>query len=90
MTYININTTIRTIVPLKSEFSDRTIPSGTKGTVVECYPNPEGYAVDLALSDETFVGGFVYENMILSPHQFVIVEPPQLSTVEFSPEMETD
>ena len=39
----------------------------TKGTIVECYENPEGYAVDLAIPDNTCVQGYGYENVILYP-----------------------
>jgi hypothetical protein len=42
------------------------------GTVVECYENPEGYAVDIAIPDERLVGGFFYTNVILSPDQFEV------------------
>lgn len=49
------------------------IPRGTRGTVVEVYRQPlEGYAVDLALPDNSLVGGHSYENVILYPHQFAL------------------
>lgn len=44
------------------------------GTIVECYENPEVYAMDLAIPNERLVGGFEYENVILSPKQFVVVD----------------
>jgi hypothetical protein len=56
-----------------SGFSDREIPAGTRGTVVEAYREPEGYAVDLALPDASLVGGFKYENVVLRPGQFEVV-----------------
>jgi hypothetical protein len=65
---------IKTTVEVQSDFSQRVIPVGTEGTVVECYENPEGYAVDLALPDEKLVGGFDYENVILQPNQFVVIK----------------
>jgi hypothetical protein len=40
---------------------------------VECYENPEVYAVDLAIPNKRLVGGFEYENAILSPDQFAVV-----------------
>jgi hypothetical protein len=47
---------IKTVVNVKADFSthetsdedNSAIPKGTLGTVVECYENPEGYAVDIA------------------------------------------
>jgi len=59
---------------VKGDFSKLTIAKGTIGTVVECYEDPEGYAVDLAIPDETLVGGFSYENVILRPDQFEVVK----------------
>jgi hypothetical protein len=34
----------------------------------------EGYAVDLAIEDDTLVGGYDFENVILKPDQFVVVD----------------
>lgn len=53
---------------------EKTLPHGTVGTVVECYENPEGYAVDLATPDTGLVGGFSYNNVILYPEQFEVVD----------------
>ena len=64
---------IETMLDIQAEFSDRLIPKGTLGTIVECYEQPEGYAVDLAIPDEGLIGGFSYENLILSPDQFVVM-----------------
>ncbi len=72
---------IKTSVEVQADFCDREvsgknnriIPKGTLGTVVECYENPEGYAVDIAIPDERLVGGFFYTNVILSPDQFEVV-----------------
>ncbi len=72
---------IKTLVDVKADFSthemsdedNSAIPKGTLGTVVECYENPEGYAVDIAIPDERLVGGFFYTNVILSPDQFEVV-----------------
>lgn len=61
---------IRTTVDIQSDFCDRVITQGAIGTVVECYDNPEGYAVDLAIPNQNMVGGFEYENVVLFPHQF--------------------
>ncbi len=78
MKEITVNTIIQTLVDVESDFSDRIIPGGSSGTVVECYSNPEGYAVDVAIPDENFVGKFAYENVILMPEQFVVISDAQL------------
>jgi hypothetical protein len=67
------NDRVRTLVPVEGDFSDITIPAGTTGTVVECYASPEGYAVDLAIPDDSMVGGFRYQNVVLRPGQFELV-----------------
>lgn len=64
---------IKTSVEVQADFGNRVIPKGTLGTVVEYYENPEGYAVDLAIPNQRLVGGFEYENTILSPDQFAVV-----------------
>lgn len=56
-----------------SEFSERVMPRGTTGVVIECYEAPERYAVDLAIPDPSLVGGSAYENVILLPNQFEII-----------------
>lgn len=67
---------IRTLVEIKANFGKRLIPKGTLGTIVECYEQPqEGYAVDLAIPNEKRIGGFDYENVIIFPEQFVVVNP---------------
>jgi hypothetical protein len=64
--------TIQTLVDINADFDrrDRIIPKGTEGSIVECYENPELYAVDLAIPNDKLVGGFEYENVILNPTQF--------------------
>ncbi len=69
-----VNDIVKTLMDVKSDFSKRVIPQNTFGTVVERYEDPESYAVDLAIPDETLVGGFRYENVILFPDQFVVVD----------------
>jgi arsenate reductase (thioredoxin) len=72
---------IRTLVDVTADFSDRVIPSGTRGVIVEAYDSPvEGYAVDLAIPDDDLVGGYAYENVVLFPDQFVVIgdEAPQV------------
>jgi hypothetical protein len=64
---------MKTLVPIEADFSNAEIPAGTEGTVVECYSSPEGYAVDLAIPDDSLVGGFRYENVILKPDRFVVI-----------------
>lgn len=62
----------KTLVDVKSGFQkDLILP---RGTVVECYENPEGYAVNLAIPDASLVGGFNYENVILFSEQFEVVD----------------
>jgi hypothetical protein len=56
-----------------SDKDNSVIPKGTVGTVVECYENPEGYAVDIAIPDERLVGGFFYTNVILNSDQFEVM-----------------
>jgi hypothetical protein len=65
---------IRTVVDVLADFSDRIIPAGTEGVIIEAYENPEGYAVDLAIEDDTLVGGYDYENVVLKPDQFDVVD----------------
>ena len=69
--------TIKISLDIRSDFDrpDKIIPKGTEGTVVECYEEPEGYAVDLAIPNENLVGGCEYENLILAPDQFQVVAP---------------
>jgi AbrB-like transcriptional regulator len=64
---------VKTSVGIQADFSERDIPKGTVGTIVECYEEPEGYAVDLAIPDKKFVGGFTYENVVLEPNQFEVI-----------------
>jgi hypothetical protein len=61
------------VIDISSDFSDRVIPKGVRGTVVERYEQPkEGYSVDLAIPDETLVGEFRHENVVLLPNQFIV------------------
>ena len=69
------NDLIRTLVDVTADFSDRVIPAGTEGVVVEAYDTPkEGYAVDLAIEDDSLVGGYDQENVVLYPEQFTVVD----------------
>ena len=66
---------IKTLVDL--DLNHQTIiPQGTLGTIVECYHNPEVYAVDLAIPDEKMITGFSYYHKILTP----IVIPIKIGT----------
>ena len=67
------NDSIQTLIDISAEFSDLIIPKGTIGAVIECYDNPEGYAVDLMIPSPEIIGGFTYENVILSPEQFMVI-----------------
>ncbi len=65
---------IETIIEIQIKFRQRSIPKGTIGTILECYKYPqENYSVDLTIPDSTISGGFDYENIILSPEQFIVV-----------------
>jgi len=77
MEKITINTVVRTLAEVESDFSDKVVPLGSLGTIVDCYENPEGYAVDLAIPDPGMAGGLTYENVILRPDQFVVVSDAQ-------------
>ncbi|MGC9527769.1 MAG: DUF4926 domain-containing protein [Limnospira sp.] len=75
---------IQTLSEIKAHFGRRIVPSGTVGTVVECYEHPqESYSVDLTLPSSTQEGGMEYENLILSPDQFKVMgETPEESNLE--------
>lgn len=69
-----IDDQIETLIELQAEFSDRIIPAGAIGTVIECYASPkEGYAVDISLPNQSLIGETGYENMILYPDQFRVI-----------------
>lgn len=78
MRNIQINSKIQTLVDIESDFSEQIIPKGSIGIVVECYEKPEGYAVDIPIPDERFVGDFTYENVILTPDQFSVLNDVQM------------
>lgn len=65
--------TIQTLIDVPADFDERIIPKNTQGTIVECYEDPEGYAVDLAIPNSHLVGGFEYENVVLTPEQFMVI-----------------
>ena len=65
---------IKTLVDIPADLGKSLIPKGTIGTIIECYERPkEGYAVDLTILSETGESGFEYENVILYPEQFSVV-----------------
>lgn len=66
---------IITLVDIETNSVRNIIPKGTKGSIVECYKNPEGYAVDLAIPDDSLVTGYDYQNVILYPQQFKVINP---------------
>jgi hypothetical protein len=74
-----INDLIQTLINITADFSDLIIPKGTLGAIVECYPNPEAYAIDLMISNPKVIGGFTYENVILSPEQFIVISSQSIS-----------
>ncbi|MBW4508683.1 MAG: DUF4926 domain-containing protein [Scytonematopsis contorta HA4267-MV1] len=65
---------IKTLVDVQAEFNDQIVPKNTPGTVVECYENPEGYAVDLSVPNANLVGELEYVNVILYPEQFAVLD----------------
>ena len=66
-----------TLEDVPSDFSDRIIPKGSHGVIVECYFDPEeGYCVDLAIPDDSMIGDNSYENVILRPSQFTVLTDP--------------
>lgn len=69
-----VNDRVRILVDVEADFSAELIPSGTEGVIVEVYEDPEGYAVDLAIPDDSLAGGYRYENVILRPEQFDVVK----------------
>jgi len=70
---------IQTVVDLQSEFSDRTIPAGSIGIVVECYTSPEeAYGVDLIVPDSNLFGGADYESIILYADQFRVISEKKI------------
>ncbi|GAK59743.1 hypothetical protein U27_06728 [Candidatus Vecturithrix granuli] len=83
MENIQVNTKIQTRVDIESDFSDRMIPKGSIGMVVECYEHPVGYAVDIPIPDENLASHFTYENVILTPEQFVVLNETQMYQLLF-------
>lgn len=69
---------ITTLTPINSDFNSVVIPENTEGVIVECYENPEGYAVDIALPNIDLVGGFQYTNVILMPEQFQVISEEKI------------
>ena len=72
-----VDDSIRTTVAVSSNRKNTRhpiIPAGTSGTIVESYEQPEEYAVDVALLDDAFVGGYAYDNITLSPEQFIVLD----------------
>jgi hypothetical protein len=71
----SVEDSVELLVEVTSEFRDEMIPRGTRGTVVERYEHPrEGYSIDLAIPDKSLVGGFRYENVVLIPDQFAVIQ----------------
>lgn len=74
MQEVNVNDRIRTIVEIKAEFSDRIIPIGTVGHILECYTRPrEGYSIDLYIPGAVDTEEGPYENVTLEPDQFEVI-----------------
>jgi len=69
---------IKTNVDLYTNNNQTIITQGTLGAIIECYDNPEGYAVDLAIPDQKMVTGFTYHHLILTAEQFIVVTPANI------------
>jgi len=78
-----IDDSIQTLNDINADFADSVIPKGTLGAVVECYTNPEAYAIDLMIPNPKLIGGFTYENVILSPEKFIVITSQLLAEYEF-------
>jgi hypothetical protein len=66
---------VQLVVDVPSEWADVVIPAGTQGHVVYVYETPrEGYAVDVAIPDKSSTTGFKYDNVVVEPEQFRVVE----------------
>lgn len=67
---------IRTTAPVASEArAGRVYAPGTDGTIVEAYDQPrEGYAVDLEVDDPDDPRKTTFDNVILWPDQFEVIE----------------
>ena len=71
-----IDDIVELLEDISSDFSNGVIPRGTRGTVVERYEQPqEGYSIDVAIPDDSLIGGFRYENVVLMPEQFAVRDP---------------
>jgi hypothetical protein len=69
----SVDDSVELLVDVPSDFSEGLIPKGTRGTVIERYEQPkEGYSIDVAVPDDSLVGGFRYENVVLMPEQFSV------------------
>lgn len=64
---------IKILMDVPGDFSARIILKDTVGTIVECYENPEGYAIEFAIPNSRLVGGFEYENVVLNPQKFIVL-----------------
>jgi hypothetical protein len=78
-----INDSIQTLNDVTADFADVVIPKGTVGAVVECYTNPEAYAIDLMIPNPQVIGGFTYENVILAPEKFIVITSQLIAEYEF-------
>lgn len=71
----SVDDSVELLIEVPSDFHDGVIPKGTRGIVIERYEQPrEGYSIDLAIPDDSLVGGFHYENVVLTPEQFAVID----------------
>jgi len=70
----DVRQAVRTVVDVVSGFTGRRIPAGTYGVIVEKYSSPEGYAADLGIPSRELIGGYQFDNVVLRPEEFIVVD----------------
>ena len=68
---------IRLLVAVAGHY-EKIVPAGTRGVVLECYSNPEGYIVDISIPDPNELSGYRYDCIEVAPEQFEI-NPEQIN-----------
>ncbi len=69
-----VNDRVKTLVTVEGIPTEKVIPVGSIGVVIEAYESPEaeGYAVDFAFPDSSLIGDFAYADAYLEPDQFEV------------------
>jgi hypothetical protein len=65
---------VELVTDITNGFRDEVVPQGTQGTIVHRFDCPEGYAVDITLPDPTAPNEVVYDNIIVTPDQFIVLD----------------